>query len=129
MIVPENRAPRAKAHREILHETIQTRTRGDHRRRVLRGDDRGEPGAAELADGSVVEAEHVVLATGNEPPAGLPGSAELEGHPGWIGNPWQAWENRLPAAGGTVVLLGTGLTSVDAIITMRTLGWMGIVHA
>src|SRR5277367_6311731 len=40
-----------------------------------------------LSDGAKVEAEHVVLATGNEPPAGLPGSEKLENHPAWIGNP------------------------------------------
>lgn len=85
--------------------------------------------AIHLSDGSRLEADRVVLATGNEPPAGFPGSAELGDHPAWIGNPWQAWETRLPAAGGTVVFLGTGLTTVDGIITLRTLGWQGLVHA
>jgi uncharacterized NAD(P)/FAD-binding protein YdhS len=90
-----------------------------------------EGGGAEiiLADGSRVSADRVVLATGNEPPAGLPGSAELQEHPAWIGNPWQPWENRLPASGGTIVVLGTGLTTVDAVITLRALGWQGVVHA
>jgi uncharacterized NAD(P)/FAD-binding protein YdhS len=82
-----------------------------------------------LTDAAPVEAERVVLATGNEPPAGLPGSAELRDHPGWIGNPWVGWENRLPSSGGVIVLLGTGLTTVDAIITLRALGWHGLVHA
>jgi uncharacterized NAD(P)/FAD-binding protein YdhS len=82
-----------------------------------------------LADGQKVDTEHVVLATGNEAPAGLPGSEKLESHPAWVGNPWHQWDNRLPSTGGTVVLLGTGLTTVDAIITLRTLGWQGIVHA
>jgi uncharacterized NAD(P)/FAD-binding protein YdhS len=81
-----------------------------------------------LADGRKVWAEKVVLATGLEAPAGFPGSAELRDHPAWIGNPWQAWQDRLPAAGGTVVLLGAGLTSVDAITALRTLGWQGPVH-
>jgi uncharacterized NAD(P)/FAD-binding protein YdhS len=82
-----------------------------------------------LSDGGRVEAGRIVLATGNEPPAGFPGSAELSDHLAWVGNPWQAWENRLPTAGGTVVLLGTGLTTVDAIITLRALGWQGLMHA
>jgi uncharacterized NAD(P)/FAD-binding protein YdhS len=81
-----------------------------------------------LADGSKVWAEKVVLATGNEAPAGFPGCAELRDHPAWIGNPWQAWDDRLPVSGGTVVLLGAGLTAVDAIITLRTLGWQGLVQ-
>jgi uncharacterized NAD(P)/FAD-binding protein YdhS len=46
-----------------------------------------------------------------------------------VSDPWQAWETRLPASGGTVVLLGTGLSTVDAIITLRALGWHGLVHA
>jgi uncharacterized NAD(P)/FAD-binding protein YdhS len=82
-----------------------------------------------LADGGSLEAERVVLATGNEAPAGFPGAAELRDHPAWVGNPWLTWENRLPGSDGEVVVLGTGLTAVDAIITLRALGWQGLVHA
>jgi uncharacterized NAD(P)/FAD-binding protein YdhS len=82
-----------------------------------------------LTEGAPLEATRIVLATGNEPPSGLPGSTELQEHPAWIGNPWQPWENRLPPSGGTIVLLGTGLTTVDAVITLRALGWHGITHA
>ena len=82
-----------------------------------------------LASGRKARAEKVVLATGNEAPAGFPGSAELHDHPAWISNPWQSWEDRLPAPGGTILLLGTGLTTVDAVITLRTLGWPGAIHA
>jgi len=81
-----------------------------------------------LADGRKVWTEKVVLATGHEAPAGFPGSAELRDHPAWIGNPWQSWVDRLPAAGGTVVLLGAGLTTVDTILTLLTLGWQGPVQ-
>jgi uncharacterized NAD(P)/FAD-binding protein YdhS len=92
-----------------------------------------EPGDVQcrvrLADGSVIEADRVVLATGNEPPAPLPGAEQLADHPAWVANPWQAWEQRLPRHDGTIVLLGTGLTAVDAIITLRTLGWLGTIHA
>jgi uncharacterized NAD(P)/FAD-binding protein YdhS len=89
----------------------------------------GNNAAVLLADGRRVEANHIVLATGNEAPSGFPGADDLQDHPAWVGNPWQAWEHRLPASGGTVVLLGTGLTSVDAIVTLRALGWQGLVHA
>jgi uncharacterized NAD(P)/FAD-binding protein YdhS len=82
-----------------------------------------------LADGGQVKADRVVLATGNEPPAELPGVADLRDHPAWIGNPWQSWHDRLPPSGGTIVILGTGLTTVDEIITLGTLGWQGVVHA
>ncbi|MCZ8379781.1 FAD/NAD(P)-binding protein [Mycobacterium sp. CPCC 205372] len=82
-----------------------------------------------LADGSAIEADRVVLATGNETPAALPGAESLTGHPAWVGDPWQAWEERLPERNSAVVVLGTGLTAVDAIITLRTIGWRGDIHA
>jgi uncharacterized NAD(P)/FAD-binding protein YdhS len=89
----------------------------------------GNGAVLHLSDGARVEADRVVLATGNEAPSGLPGAAELQEHPAWIGNPWQAWENRLPPSGGTILVLGTGLTTVDAVITLRALGWQGVMHA
>ena len=82
-----------------------------------------------LADGSTLDADRVVLATGNETPASLPGAEGLAEHPAWIGDPWQAWEERLPPRDSSVVVLGTGLTAVDAIITLRAIGWMGTIHA
>ncbi|MCB1076501.1 MAG: hypothetical protein KDM64_01625, partial [Verrucomicrobiae bacterium] len=53
----------------------------------------------------------------------------LSDHPGWVGNPWSDWERNLPESTGTIILLGTGLTTVDAIITLRALGWLGTMHA
>jgi uncharacterized NAD(P)/FAD-binding protein YdhS len=82
-----------------------------------------------LADGSAIGADRVVLATGNEPPAPLPGAEGLAEHPAWIGNPWQAWEQRLPPDDANVIILGTGLTAVDAILTLGALGWLGSIHA
>jgi uncharacterized NAD(P)/FAD-binding protein YdhS len=82
-----------------------------------------------LADGSALEADRVVLALGNEPPAPLPGADDLADHPAWVANPWQPWEQRLPPDDGSVVVLGTGLSAVDVILTLRELGWMGRIHA
>lgn len=92
-----------------------------------------EPGCAvRLADGSEIAADRVVLATGNESPASLPGSETLADHPAWVANPWQPWEDRLAKldvdAGASVVILGTGLTAVDIVITLRAIGWMGSIH-
>jgi uncharacterized NAD(P)/FAD-binding protein YdhS len=53
----------------------------------------------------------------------------LKAHPAWVSNPWESWHQRLPADGGSIVLLGTGLTTVDAILTLRALGWHGTIHA
>ena len=82
-----------------------------------------------LADGAALEADRVVLAVGNEPPAPLPGAEDLVEHPAWVANPWQQWEQRLPSDDGSVVILGTGLSAVDVILTLRELGWMGRIHA
>lgn len=89
----------------------------------------GDAVRVRLRDGNSVEADRVVLATGNEPPAALPGTDALAGHPAWVGDPWQPWEQRLPAQDGAILLLGAGLTAVDAIITLRAMGWTGSIHA
>lgn len=81
-----------------------------------------------LADGTSLDADKVVLATGNESPADLPGHATVATHPAWCANPWLDWESRIPSS-GDIVLLGTGLTTVDAIITLLALGWRGTIHA
>ncbi|HCN75645.1 MAG TPA: hypothetical protein DIT13_00450 [Verrucomicrobiales bacterium] len=82
-----------------------------------------------LAGGGSIEAGRVVLATGNEAPADLPGAESLQENPAWAGNPWLPWHERLPPDTESIVLLGTGLTTVDAIITLRALGWLGRIHA
>ncbi len=82
-----------------------------------------------LVHGGKVEADRIVLACGNEAPAELPGAEALQGHSAWVANPWLPWHERLPGADGTIILLGTGLTAVDAIITLRSLGWLGRMHA
>ena len=86
-------------------------------------------GTVRLSDGTHISADRIVLACGNEAPAELPGADALKNHAGWVANPWLPWEKRLPANGGVVVMLGTGLTTVDAVVTMRAIGWPGSIHA
>lgn len=82
-----------------------------------------------LANGAPIDADKVLLATGNEMPAELPGSELLAHHSGYAANPWQNWEAKLPPVTENIVLLGTGLTTVDAIITLLALDWRGTIHA
>lgn len=82
-----------------------------------------------LAGGRSFVADKVLLATGNEPPADVPGSDSVPGHPAWCANPWLDWAAQLPAPSENIVLLGTGLTSVDAIVTLLALDWRGTIHA
>lgn len=81
-----------------------------------------------LADGTAWEADKVLLATGNQPPAELP-CAPGFAHPAYASNPWDGCEQRLPAEHETAVLLGTGLTAADAFLTLTALGHRGPIVA
>lgn len=130
--VPEN---------ELREAFLPRRIYGDYLRSLMHhhlegvefveGEARGleDDGTVVLSDGRRIRADRIVLACGNEPPAPLPGSEGLAGHPAWVGDPWSDWEKRLPSTGGTIVLLGTGLTTVEAIVTLQALGWQGRIEA
>lgn len=90
---------------------------------------RGAGARISFASGEVMDADKVLLATGNELPAELPGSEALAGHPAYAANPWLNWEAKLPPPTESIILLGTGLTTVDAIVTLLALGWAGNIHA
>lgn len=93
------------------------------------------PAGAEvvLHDGRRIPAHKIVLATGNEAPAGLPGfsTAAVAQHPGWVANPWLEWSTHLDGADPDqdVVLLGTGLTCVDIMLTLLRQNWRGSITA
>jgi uncharacterized NAD(P)/FAD-binding protein YdhS len=80
-----------------------------------------------LADGATLEADKVVLATGNPAPSN-PAGVAIE-HPRYFPDPWCGWEKKLGDPSEDVALLGTGLTMVDAFLTLNALGWRGKVYA
>jgi uncharacterized NAD(P)/FAD-binding protein YdhS len=80
-----------------------------------------------VSAGPDLKADKVVLATGNLPPTN-PGGFVLD-HPRYFRDPWGDWETRLGDPAEDVVLLGTGLTMVDAFITLTALEWRGKVYA
>lgn len=86
-----------------------------------------------LKDGRRIPADKIVLATGNEAPAGLPGfsAPAVAQHPGWVADPWLDWSTHLSGAdpGKNVVLLGTGLTCVDIMLTLLRQNWSGSITA
>lgn len=82
-----------------------------------------------LNSGDAIEATRVVLATGNHPPGRFPSSAPLKHDPRYRSDPWDDWLSRLPPPGGTVVLLGSGLTMVDILLTLAEIGWDGYIVA
>ena len=84
-----------------------------------------------LTDGTVVDADAFVLATGNGRPAPF-------AIPGWpdeamVQDPWgTAAGKRLAEAareGWPLLLIGTGLTMVDVVLTLDRLGYQGRVTA
>jgi uncharacterized NAD(P)/FAD-binding protein YdhS len=83
-----------------------------------------------LQDGGIVSADRVLLATGNLPPADMTADGAPFEHPRYFANPWTDWENRLPEDRNTpIVLLGTGLTMIDALLTLWACGWRGPITA
>ena len=83
--------------------------------------------AVQLKTGPEVSARAVVLATGNFPPAnpcmpGLKASASL-----YFQVPWATAALETLPPGGSVLLIGSGLTSVDLIMTLKSKGFRGVI--
>jgi uncharacterized NAD(P)/FAD-binding protein YdhS len=81
-----------------------------------------------LADGRTLDADKVLLATGNPPPGELRVAGSAFSHPNYF-NSWELSEHQLSNRTKSVLLLGTGLTMVDAFLTLTALNWEGQVTA
>lgn len=81
--------------------------------------ERAEAGVrVELGDGSALQADAAVLATGNLPPVPPPG---LPDDPRIVKNPWAPGALKGLTAAQTTVLIGTSLTAVDVALTVAQL--------
>ena len=81
-----------------------------------------------LRGGEVIRADRVVLALGNFPPSdpALPGKSHLCQR--YIHDPWAADAlDDVPDA-GSILLLGSGLTSVDIVVAVRARQFNGTIH-
>jgi uncharacterized NAD(P)/FAD-binding protein YdhS len=74
-----------------------------------------------------VTADKVVLAVGNNAPVEIPltGPAST----GFINNPWLPWSGEGQNHGGDAILIGSGLTMIDAFLTLKQQGWKGRIFA
>lgn len=82
-----------------------------------------------LADGREIVADKAILAPGNLPPA-PPGRIDTAAlGAAWVGDPWFDMRAGGLGADDIVVLIGTGLTAVDAILTLDALGYKGRILA
>jgi uncharacterized NAD(P)/FAD-binding protein YdhS len=88
-----------------------------------------EGGTVVLADGRRIEAGAVVLAPGNLPPATPRGIDPAALGALWIGDPWSGPIAEGLGTGDTVLLIGTGLTAVDAALTLDANGFRGEILA
>lgn len=79
-----------------------------------------------LADGRAVEAEAIVLATGNLPPRPpLPADHWLQDDPAFVGDPWAREALEGLDRDAPVLMLGTGLTMVDIALKLAEQGHRG----
>ncbi|MGA2883477.1 MAG: FAD/NAD(P)-binding protein [Bryobacteraceae bacterium] len=81
-----------------------------------------------LNDGARLEADAVVLALGNATPRRLPFFPCPGANPMFYESAWAPGALATPDPNSPVVLMGSGLTAVDALIALRANGHRGIVH-
>lgn len=75
----------------------------------------------------VLKATHVVLALGNFPPGGL--EQNVFGNRGWfLNNPYAPDVHAKLAEPGDVLIIGTGLTSLDLLLTLDKIKREGKIH-
>lgn len=82
-----------------------------------------------LKGGDSIDADQILLATGNQPPGSFSSDSPLGHDARYCADPWADWHCNLPESGGRIVLLGTGLTMVDVVLTLGELGWDGEIVA
>ena len=84
-----------------------------------------------LDDGSALSSRALVLAVGNQEPEPL--SAFRDAGARFIANPWggdaRAAVEELAATGGDALLIGTGLTMVDLVLSLDAAGYQGRIVA
>ena len=86
-------------------------------------------GRVALANGGAIEADRVILAPGNFKPATPRGIDPAALGPLWVDDPWAEGIADGLGRGDLVMLLGTGLTAVDAALTLEAAGFAGRIVA
>lgn len=98
-------------------------------RKAVSASPNGEQWNVELDNGETIEASAVVLAHGNQPPDPLP----MSGSRRFIGNPWSrdAHDAIADAAANDadVLIIGTGLTMIDTVLSFDAAGHGGRIVA
>ncbi|MFT3964684.1 MAG: FAD/NAD(P)-binding protein [Sphingobium sp.] len=125
--------PRRVYGRYLAEQLHETRTAAPGRLTLLDGEAasarrRGNGWTVTLSDGAAHECDMLILAQGNMPPAPLGGLEDL-GPDIYFASPWaQRPTNRL-GKHDAVLLIGTGLTAVDAALSLDADGYEGQITA
>ena len=77
-----------------------------------------------LDDGTELNADQIVLATGNR----FSAPTWLPAHPCVVTDPWRPGAVQALRGAGSILIAGTGLTAVDAALTLRDAGFNGVAH-
>jgi len=93
----------------------------------------GETAEIRLGSGRTLFADKVVVALGNFSPGDLRLPGRTSHSLRYVSNPWKAFFGTSSALGDvsgdkSVLLVGSGLTSVDIAITLRGRGFRGTIH-
>jgi uncharacterized NAD(P)/FAD-binding protein YdhS len=109
----------ASGHVQLVHRSAVAATHAD-----------GE-WSVRLDDGSIVAADALALATGNQEPGSLRAFAGAGER--YVANPWgaeaRAAVEDLARTGGAALLVGTGLTMVDLVLSLDSAGYQGNIVA
>jgi uncharacterized NAD(P)/FAD-binding protein YdhS len=116
---------------DILDEAVASGHVEPVDRMAVRADRRDGEWRIRLDDDSAIEARAVVLATGNQEPGSLRAFDGAGGR--YIANPWGAEARSavgdLARTGGAALLIGTGLTMVDLVLSLDSAGYRGTIVA
>lgn len=105
------------------------------RLKIVRGEvtqvDRSNNGArVSLADGQSIDADAAVLAVGNLPPHTPPGfDPDTLSPPRYFGDPWAGNVTDGLSDKDTVLVIGTGLTMIDTVLSLDAAGFGGRIVA
>ncbi len=99
---------------------------------AVKAERRGEGWSVSLDDGRMVEAAALILAIGNQPPEPMAVGSGISPER-FVNNPWrqEAAEavRRVVDDGGDALILGTGLTMVDMVLSLDEAGHRGRIVA
>jgi uncharacterized NAD(P)/FAD-binding protein YdhS len=88
----------------------------------------GDVARVRLRSGNVLTADKVVMALGNFPPAGSGLPEAVRKSRSYVANPWSRDALQGAENDDSILLVGSGLTSIDMAIALRARGFKGVIH-